>query len=73
MARNARGEWSAEPARMTFQVQTPWWLSWWFRIGSVLVVLLMGRLMWQRRTYRLEAERNRLENAVTERTRELIA
>ena len=72
MARNARGEWSAEPARTTFQVQTPWWLSWWFRIGSVLVVLLMGRVMWQRRTYRLEAERNRLENAVTERTREVM-
>jgi signal transduction histidine kinase/CheY-like chemotaxis protein/streptogramin lyase len=71
MARNARGEWSAEPARMNFQVQSPWWLSWWFRLGSVMAVLLMGRLMWQRRTYRLEAERNRLENAVTERTREL--
>jgi signal transduction histidine kinase/CheY-like chemotaxis protein/streptogramin lyase len=72
MARNARGEWSAQPARMTFQVQSPWWLSWWFRIGSVIVVLLIGRVMWQRRTYRLEAERNRLENAVTERTRELM-
>jgi signal transduction histidine kinase/CheY-like chemotaxis protein len=71
IARSARGQWSTEPARMTFQVQPPWWLSWWFRIGSVLMVLLMGRLMWQRRTYRLEAERNRLENAVTERTREL--
>jgi signal transduction histidine kinase/CheY-like chemotaxis protein/streptogramin lyase len=71
IARGARGQWSAEPARMTFQVQSPWWLSWWFRIGSVIMVLLMGRLMWQRRTYRLEAERNRLENAVTERTREL--
>ncbi len=71
IARSSRGEWSAEPARMTFQVQPPWWLSWWFRLGTVLAVLLMGRLMWHRRTYRLEVERNRLENAVTERTREL--
>ncbi len=71
MARGARGEWSSEPARMTFQVQAPWWLSWWFRLGTVMMVLLMGRLMWHRRTYRLEVERNRLENAVTERTREL--
>jgi len=71
MARSARGQWSAEPARMTFQIEPPWWLSWWFRIGTVLMVLLMGRLLWQRRTHRLEAEKNRLENAVTERTREL--
>jgi signal transduction histidine kinase/CheY-like chemotaxis protein len=72
MARSARGQWSSEPARITFQLEPPWWLSWWFRVGSVLVVLLIGRLIWQRRTYRLEAERNRLENAVGERTRELL-
>ena len=50
---------------------TPWWLSWWFRFASVLLALFLGRLMWQRRTYRLEAERQRLEAAVTQRTREL--
>jgi signal transduction histidine kinase/ligand-binding sensor domain-containing protein/ActR/RegA family two-component response regulator len=71
MARNARGEWSAEPARITFQVESPWWLQWWFRLATVIAVLLMGRLMWYRRTHRLQAERHRLENAVTERTREL--
>ncbi len=71
MARSARGQWSAEPARMSFQIEPSWWLSWWFRLGSMLIVLLIGRLLWQRRTYRLEAERNRLEAAVAERTREL--
>jgi signal transduction histidine kinase/ligand-binding sensor domain-containing protein/CheY-like chemotaxis protein len=72
VARNAQGAWSAEPARLSFQVLTPWWLSWWFRFASVCLTLLLGRLMWQRRTYRLEAERQRLEAAVTERTRELF-
>jgi len=71
LARNAQGMWSTEPARITFQVQPPWWMMWWFRIAAVLAVLAMGRLMWQRRTYRLEAERTRLEAAVAERTREL--
>ncbi len=71
-ARNAQGVWSATPAQLNFQVQTPWWLTWWFRCASVLVVLLLGRLMWQRRTHRLEAERNRLETAVMERTHELF-
>ncbi len=71
MARNARGQWSAEPARISFQILTPWWLMWWFRIASVLVALGIGRLMWQRRTYRLEAERHHLETAVNQRTRDL--
>jgi signal transduction histidine kinase/CheY-like chemotaxis protein/streptogramin lyase len=72
MARNAHGEWSAEPARISFQILPPWWLTWWFRVGAALMVLAIGRLMWQRRTYRLEAERYRLETAVAERTRELL-
>jgi signal transduction histidine kinase/ligand-binding sensor domain-containing protein/CheY-like chemotaxis protein len=72
IARNAQGAWSAEPARLSFQVMTPWWLSWWFRFASVMLALFLGRMMWQRRTYRLEAERQRLETAVTQRTRELF-
>ena len=71
MARNPQGIWSTEPARMTFQVLAPWWMSWWFQLSGVAMLLLIGRLMWQRRTHRLEAERYRLETAVTERTREL--
>jgi signal transduction histidine kinase/ligand-binding sensor domain-containing protein/ActR/RegA family two-component response regulator len=71
MARNAQGLWSAEPARLVFQVMTPWWQTSWFRIASVLLALALGRLMWLRRTQRLEAERFRLEKAVTDRTREL--
>jgi signal transduction histidine kinase/ligand-binding sensor domain-containing protein/ActR/RegA family two-component response regulator len=72
IARNAQGLWSSDPARLSFQILTPWWLSWWFRIGSGLLVLLLGSLIWRRRTHRLEAERQRLEVAVTQRTRELI-
>ena len=70
-ARNAQGMWSAAPARFTFQVLTPWWLAWWFQVAAGIVALGIGRLLWERRTYRLEDERQRLEAAVTERTREL--
>src|SRR5487761_2049936 len=72
MARSAQGLWSVEPAHLSFQVLAPWWLTWWFRLGSILITLAMGRLLWYRRTRRLEAERQRLEKAVTERTRELL-
>ena len=70
-ARNAQGLWSAEPARFSFGVMTPWWLTWWFRIAAGVAVLGIGRLLWARRTYRLEDERMRLEVAVRERTRQL--
>jgi signal transduction histidine kinase/ligand-binding sensor domain-containing protein/CheY-like chemotaxis protein len=70
-ARNAQGIWSAEPARLSFQVLTPWWRGWWFRWGGALLTLVLGRMLWQRRTYRLEDEKLRLEVAVAQRTRQL--
>ena len=71
MARNAQGVWSDQPARLHFEIRTPWFLCWWFRIGSGIAILLLGHLLWRRRTRRLENERQRLETAVTQRTREL--
>ena len=71
MARNAQGIWSAEPALLRFEIQTPWFLTWWFRITSGLTILLVGNLLWRLRTRRLENERQRLEAAVATRTLEL--
>ncbi|MEQ1947741.1 MAG: two-component regulator propeller domain-containing protein [Bryobacteraceae bacterium] len=70
-ARNAQGTWSATPARLQFEVLTPWWLAWWFRILGGILAIGLVRLLWTRRTYRLEDERLRLEQAVVERTRQL--
>jgi len=70
-ARNAQGLWSVQPARLSFGVMTPWWLTWWFRVAAGVAALGIGRLLWARRTYRLEDERMRLEVAVRERTRQL--
>jgi signal transduction histidine kinase/CheY-like chemotaxis protein len=72
IARNGQGIWSSEPARLNVQVSTPWYLTWWFRVASGLLILLLGRVLWQRRTRRLESERQRLESAVSQRTHELI-
>ena len=70
-ARNAQGLWSAEPARLSFQVLTPWWFSWWFRLAAALLSLVMVRILWGRRTYRLADEKMRLEVAVAQRTQQL--
>jgi len=71
-ARTAQGVWSVEPARLKFRILEPWWLTWWFRVSGALAIVLVGRIVWQRRTHRLEVERYRLETAVKERTRELL-
>ena len=70
-ARNAQGLWSAEPARLIFQVLTPWWFSWWFRLAAALLSLVFVRILWERRTYRLADEKMRLEVAVAHRTQQL--
>jgi len=70
-ARNAQGTWSASPARLEFEVLTPWWLSGWSRVVAFLFAFGMARLLWTRRTYRLEDDRLRLEEAVVQRTRQL--
>jgi signal transduction histidine kinase/ligand-binding sensor domain-containing protein/CheY-like chemotaxis protein len=71
-ARNARNLWSDEPARLSFRIETPWFLTWWFRLLGVCISLAFGWLLWRRRMRRLELDRERLEFAVGERTRELL-
>jgi diguanylate cyclase (GGDEF)-like protein len=70
-ARDLLSGWSDQPAAFEFRVLTPWWRTWWFFIGCVLLgSLLAGILLW-RRNIRQAAIRRALENAVAERTREL--
>ncbi len=70
-ARNAQGVWSAEPARLEFEIEQAWFQQWWFRLGAALVLFGILRLIALRRTKLLERERARLEQAVTDRTAEL--
>lgn len=72
-ARNARGLWSAEPARFRFVMLPAWWQTGWFAIA---VGLLLGALVWLAHWWSMTALRRarvRLQTAVTERTAELEA
>ncbi len=70
-ARNVFRSWSREPARYHFEVLPPWWMTWWFR-GFVMAALMAGIWLLPRwRLRRLLKARQRLEQAVRERTREL--
>ena len=73
LARNAQGVWSSAPARLSFEVQAPWWASPWILGALVLSLVFMSRLLWRHRLHHLEAERRALGEAVEERTHELAA
>ncbi len=72
MGRNARGIWSTDPARLTFQILTPWWMTGWFRLLMVFLALILMVLLLKRRTHRMEKQQTLLEERVFERTRELL-
>jgi signal transduction histidine kinase/ligand-binding sensor domain-containing protein/CheY-like chemotaxis protein len=70
-ARNASGPWSQFPARVSFLVVPPWWQTWWFRsFGAGALVGLFGLVLWAR-TRQMSRDRERLEIAVSERTKAL--
>jgi signal transduction histidine kinase/ligand-binding sensor domain-containing protein/CheY-like chemotaxis protein len=71
MGRNAAGEWTRVPARVSFQILPPWWGAWWFRIACALLALMATFRLVRWRTRRLTRERARLEAAVEERTHQL--
>ncbi len=66
----AAGQWS-QPARFGFHIQSPWWQTVWSRLGTALLLLLLVRIVWQRRMRRVLERNERLEAAVRERTSEL--
>ncbi|MEK7406225.1 MAG: two-component regulator propeller domain-containing protein, partial [Acidobacteriota bacterium] len=71
MARGTGGVWSKEPARFSFEILPPWWMSWWFR-GALLAAAAVA--VWQLARWRERRhlrEQRRLERAVRERTCEL--
>jgi diguanylate cyclase (GGDEF)-like protein len=71
IAAGANGLWSPVPARFAFTVKPPWWLTWWFLAGSVLVAFLFSRIFWWYRVHALIVAKERLEKLVVERTAEL--
>ena len=70
-ARNASGQWSQPPAAFGFEIQAPWWQSWWFRLLAVLLPVVLTALVLLNRQRRDAAERQSLEDAVAQRTLEL--
>ena len=67
-ATNRSGEWNeSKVKRLTIMILTPWWMSWWFRLLTMITVL-----SWiSYKVYRYKRRNKILSRMVDERTREL--
>jgi len=54
-----------------FEIKTPFWQTWWFRILAVLVVLFLINLIYNLRVRRIQKQKVILEQQVKERTIDL--
>ena len=73
ICQNVDGAWSTTPARLAFEIISPWWMTWWFWSLSALTVLSTIRVYWLWRNSRLLENQHKLELLVHERTAELQA
>ncbi len=73
VAGTAAGPGKGPPARLRFRIQAAWWQTWWARLAALVALLGMicGAARFRMKT--LERERQRLHDAVLERTAELAS
>jgi signal transduction histidine kinase len=70
-ARSPSGDWSTQPATLSFSIARPFWQVWWSWSALVGLLGLLGRMLWREQLRRHQREQERLEAAIRERTEEL--
>ncbi len=66
--RNSRGVWSDAPALVAFQIEAPWYMTWWFRVMALGGLIGLVFWIWLWKTNQFAMAQHRLEIAVAERT-----
>ncbi|NUN08492.1 MAG: hypothetical protein HUU54_04875 [Ignavibacteriaceae bacterium] len=72
-ARNSDGYESLAPAVFSFTISPPFWRTNWFRISSVLLIIIAVVATFKIKTYQLQQRAKELERLVKLRTKELEA
>jgi len=69
---NNEGSWSFSTASLKLTITPPFWMTWWFRLCMVLLVVgsVVGFYRWRVRT--IKAQRAKLQKLVHAQTRQLI-
>ena len=70
-ARSMNGKWNESPAKLTIEVEKPFWLKWWFFVIFIVIILLVVLLMVRKSIDKERRQQVKLEMKIAERTREL--
>ncbi len=70
-AQSADGIWSTNPTSIQITITPPFWLTWWFRILAILILVLLGFIIYRRRVDKIRRQKVRLEIEVVKRTRQV--
>ena len=65
---NGNAEWNSEYLSLQFEVKPPWYMQWWFRIGTILFIFSTGIGYYFRKIGTLKEQKIQLETKVSERT-----
>jgi signal transduction histidine kinase/ligand-binding sensor domain-containing protein/DNA-binding response OmpR family regulator len=67
-AANNDGVWNEKPLSLSITISPPFWLSWWFKVLLILVLISSIYIYLKLHTRSLQIQKNRLEQQVSERT-----
>ena len=65
------GKWSERMATIRLTITPPFWLTWWFRLGVLLVITGVWITLYRLRINRIRAHQKKLEQLVQQRTEQL--
>jgi len=68
---NNAGEWSGHIKEIQLTIIPPYWLTWWFKLGVVLIIVSMTVIFFRVRINSINRRNEKLEMLVTERTKQL--
>ncbi|MEP6748648.1 MAG: two-component regulator propeller domain-containing protein [Bacteroidota bacterium] len=68
---NNEGQWSGQQAEIKLIIIPPFWLTWWFKLVSVIIVIGSAISFYLIRINRVKAQKLKLEKQVRERTLQL--
>lgn len=69
---NGDGLWSIAPATIQFEVITPWWMTWWFRVFAVLAFIVAAISVYRWRLRSINLQNQKLRTSLEERTALLL-
>jgi len=59
---NYEGDWSSRMGKIRLTIVPPYWLTWWFRLGMIVVFIGSSIGFYQLRVYKIQMQKRRLED-----------